>query len=138
DLPVNYFIESNLQQIQMNSFKGYLDSDPEFLISQNEYQSIKISTSDINTEVKFGYNLKPEEKQKLEFYLPLHLKFIKERIGFVTERIFISDKFRRKEDFFGNNDITFWKFRFQLFTDAEKTDLDDFGIVAKKVLDESI
>jgi hypothetical protein len=26
DLPVNYFIESNLQQIQMNSFKGYLDS----------------------------------------------------------------------------------------------------------------
>ncbi|SEV90316.1 hypothetical protein SAMN05421841_0115 [Chryseobacterium wanjuense] len=138
DLPVNYFIESNLQQIQMNSFKGYLDSDPEFLISENEYPSIKINTSDVNTEVKFGYNLRPEEKQNLEFYLPLHLKFIKERIGFIPERIFISDKFRGKEDFFGNNDISFWKFRFQLFTDAEKTDLDYFGIIAKKVLDESI
>jgi hypothetical protein len=138
DLPVNYFIESNLQQFQINSFRGYLDSDPEFLISQNEYPSIIINNDDIKTEIKFGYNLTPEEKQNLEFYLPLHLKFIKDRIGTIPQRIFISDKFRAKEDFFGNNDITFWKFRFQLFNDAQKTDLDYFGIVAKKVLDESI
>jgi len=138
DLPVNYFIESNLQQTQMNSFKGYLDSDPEFLISQNEYPSIKVSTDGVNTEIKFGYNLKPEEKQNLEFYLPLQLKFIKEKTGLVPERLFISEKFRSKEDFFGNNDISFWKFRFKLFTDAEKADLDYFGIITKKILDESI
>ncbi|SDH60102.1 hypothetical protein SAMN05421846_101279 [Chryseobacterium taeanense] len=138
DVPVNSFIESNLQQFQMNSFKGYLDSDPEFVISQNDYPTININTDDIHTEIKFGYNIKPEEKQNLEFYLPLHLKFIKNRIGTIPERIFISDKFRTKEDFFGNNDITFWKFRFQLFNEAQKTDLDYFGIVAKKVLDESI
>ncbi|SHF18952.1 hypothetical protein SAMN05443633_103202 [Chryseobacterium arachidis] len=138
DLPVNYFAESNLLQTQMNSFSGYLDSDPEFLISPNEYPSINVNTDDINTEVKFGYNLKPEEKQNLEFYLPLHLKFIKEKIGVLPKRIFISEKFRNKEDFFGNNDITFLKFRFQLFTPAENTDLDYFGIVAKKILDESI
>lgn len=138
DIPVTYFIESNLQQMQMNSFKGYLDSDPEFLISQNEFPSIKVNTDGISTEVKFGYNLKPEEKQNLEFYLPLHLKFIKEKTGTLPERMFISEKFRSKEDFLGNNDISFWKFRFQLFTDAEKTDLDYFGIIAKKVLDESI
>ncbi|WP_128414503.1 aminopeptidase [Chryseobacterium sp. Leaf201] len=138
DLPVNYFIESNLQQTQMNSFKGYLDSDPEFLISQNEYPSIKVSTDGMNTEIKFGYNLKPEEKQNLEFYLPLQLKFIKEKTGLVPEMLFITEKFRSKEDFFGNNDISFWKFRFKLFTDAEKADLDYFGIITKKILDESI
>ena len=138
DVPANYFIESNLSQIQMNSFKGYMDTDPEFLISQNEFLSIKINTEDINTEIKFGYNLKPQEKQSLEFYLPLHLKFLKERIGFVPARLFISDKFRGKEDFFGNNDITFLNFKFQLFTDPEKTDLDYFGIITKKILDESI
>lgn len=138
DIPVNSFIESNLQQIQMNSFKGYLDSDPEFLISDNQFPSIIINSEGINTEIKFGYNLKPQEKQNLEFYLPLHLKFIKDRIGFIPKRIFISDKFRGKEDFFGNNDITFWKFKFQMFTDAEKTDLDYFGIIAKKILDESV
>lgn len=138
DIPVNYFIESNLTQTQRNSFKGYLDSDPEFLLSRNEYPSIKINTQDIDTEVKFGYDLKPEEKQNLEFYLPLHLKFIKEKVGSIPKKIFISDKFRGKEDFFGNDDIKFWKFRFQLFTDAEKTDLDYFGIITKKILDENI
>ncbi|WP_034669838.1 aminopeptidase N [Chryseobacterium populi] len=138
NLPEKYFAESNLQQVQAHSFKGYLDSDPEFLISPNELPSVKINTGDINTEVYFGYKLSQREKENLEFYLPLHLKFIKEKIGFVPDRMFISDKFRAKEDFFGNNDITFWKFKFQLFTDAEKADLDYFGIVAKKILDESI
>lgn len=138
DLPPDSFIESNLPQIQMNSFKGYLDSDPEFLISQSGQPSIKINVDGKDTEIKFGYNLKPEEKQNLEFYLPLHLKFIKEKIGVIPENIFISEKFRSQEDFFGNNDIAFWKFRFQLFTDTEKTDLDYFGIIAKKILDESI
>lgn len=138
DIPVNNFIEGNLPQIQMNSFKGYLDSDPEFLISQSAYPTINVNVEGTNTEIKFGYNLKPEEKQNLEFYLPLHLKFLKEKIGILPESIFISEKFKSKEDFFGNNDITFWKFRFQLFTDAEKTDLDYFGIITKKILDENI
>ncbi|MGH1519483.1 aminopeptidase [Chryseobacterium sp. JK1] len=138
DIPADTFVEGNLSQIQMNSFKGDLDTDPEFLISTNVYPSIKTNIEGFDTEIKFGYNLKPEEKQNLEFYLPLHLKFIKEKIGSLPKSIFISDKFRAKEDFFGNNDITFWKFRFPLFTDAEKTDLDYFGIIAKKVLDENI
>lgn len=138
DIPVNSFVEGNLPQIQMNSFKGDLDSDPEFLISPTEHPSIITNIDGIDTEVKFGYNLQPAEKENLEFYLPLHLKFIKEKMGSLPKSIFISDKFRAKEDFFGNNDITFWKFRFPLFADAEKTDLDYFGIIAKKVLDESV
>lgn len=138
DLPANYFIESNLKQTQINSFNGYLDADPEFIVSLNEYPSITVNTGDIRTEVKFGYNLTPEQKQNLEFYLPLQLKFIKERIGILPEKIFISEKFRNKEDFFGNNDIAFWKYRFRLFTQAENTDMDYFGIISKKILDESI
>ncbi|WP_345992043.1 aminopeptidase [Chryseobacterium sp. Chry.R1] len=138
DLPAQSFIESNLHQDQSNLFKGYLDSDPEFIISQDEYPFINVNTGDISTEVRFGYPLTPQEKENLEFYLPLHLKFIKEQIGYLPSRLFISEKFRANEDFFGNNDISFWKFRFQLFTDAEKADLDYLGIIAKKVLDESI
>ncbi|REC50852.1 aminopeptidase [Chryseobacterium piscium] len=138
DTPSNSFIQSNLQQIQPNSFKGYLDSDPEFIISKNNFPTIKINTEDIKTEIKFGYNISKQEIQNLEFYLPLQLRFIKDKIGFVPEQLFISDKFRAKEDFFGNNDIKFWKFRFKLFSDAENTDLDYFGIISKKIIDESI
>lgn len=138
DLPVNYFVESNLRQTNITSFDGYLDSDPEFLISQSQFPTVKVNAEDIQTEIRFGYNITPQEIQNLEFYLPLHLKFIKEKLGFVPERLFISDKFKAKEDFFGNNDISFWKFRFRLFTDSEKTDLDYFGIITKKILDENI
>lgn len=138
DTPINSFIQSNLEQIQPNSFKGYLDSDPEFIISKNNFPTIKVNTDDIKTEIKFGYNISKQEIQNLEFYLPLQLRFIKDKIGSIPEQLFISEKFRAKEDFFGNNDIKFWKFRFKLFSDAENTDLDYFGIISKKILDESI
>lgn len=138
NLPANYFINGNLQQDSNNSFTGYLDADPEFVISQTQFPTINVHSDDINTEIKFGYAISPQEIQNLEFFLPLHLKFIKDKIGFVPERLFISDKFRAKEDFFGNNDISFWKFKFKIFTEAEKVDLDYFGIIAKKILDESI
>ncbi|MFY1046940.1 aminopeptidase [Chryseobacterium sp. GP-SGM7] len=136
--PASSFVQSNLQQIQPNSFKGYLDSDPEFIITNNNYPTIKISADDIKTEIKFGYHISPQEIQNLEFYLPLQLRFIKDKIGSIPEQLFISEKFRAKEDFFGNNDIKFWKFRFKLFSDAENTDLDYFGIISKKILDEKI
>lgn len=138
DTSTNSFIQSNLRQIQPNSFKGYLDSDPEFIISKNNFPTIKVNTDDIKTEIKFGYNISKQDIQNLEFYLPLQLRFIKDKIGFVPEQLFISEKFRAKEDFFGNNDIKFWKFRFKLFSDAENIDLDYFGIISKKILDESI
>lgn len=138
ETPSQSFIQSNLQQIQPNLFKGYLDSDPEFIISKNNFPTIKIDTEDIKTEIKFGYTISKQEIQNLEFYLPLQLRFIKDKIGFIPKQLFISEKFRAKEDFFGNNDIKFWKFRFKLFSDAENTDLDYFGIISKKILDESI
>ncbi len=133
-----YYIQSNITQSSNGHFTGDLDTDPEFILSKKEFPVININSDDLNTEIKFGYNLSPQEKENLEFFLPLHLRFIKEKLGFIPETLFISEKFRNKEDFFGNNDISVWKFNFPLFTDAEKIDLDYFGIIAKKILDETI
>lgn len=116
DAPSNSFIQSNLQQIQPNLFKGYLDSDPEFIISKNTFPTIKIDTEDIKTEIKFGYNISKQEIQNLEFYLPLQLKFIKDKIGFIPEQLFISEKFRAKKTFsgitilnFGNSGLNYFR-----------------------------
>ncbi|UMQ43981.1 aminopeptidase [Chryseobacterium sp. Y16C] len=133
-----YYIQSNITQSSNGHFTDDLDTDPEFILSKKEFPVININSDDLNTEIKFGYNLSPQEKENLEFFLPLHLRFIKDKLGFVPETLFISEKFRNKEDFFGNNDISIWKFNFPLFTDAEKIDLDYFGIIAKKILDETI
>lgn len=138
NLPKNTFAESNLEKISDNTFIGDLDTDPEFIISKQKFRSIAIHSDDINTNIKFGYALSASEIQNLEFFLPLHLKFIKEKLGFVPKEIFISEKFRKKEDFFGNNDIKLWKYQFKLFSDAEQIDLDYFGIITKKILDDSV
>ncbi|MBQ0151891.1 MAG: aminopeptidase, partial [Chryseobacterium sp.] len=138
NLPKNTFAESNLEKISDNTFIGDLATDPEFIISKQKFRSIAIHSDDINTNIKFGYALSASEIQNLEFFLPLHLKFIKEKLGFVPKEIFISEKFRKKEDFFGNNDIKLWKYQFKLFSDAEQIDLDYFGIITKKILDDAV
>lgn len=129
---------SNLNKISDHLFTGELTNDPEFfLTSRTTAQAFLINIDEQNISIKLGYALTQEERANLEFYLPLHLQFIKERIGYLPAKIFISDKFKRKEDFFGNDDIKFWKFKFQLFTDAQKTDLDYFSIISKNILEQS-
>jgi len=137
-LPSQFFAQGNLDKLSETSFEGYLDSDPEFIISQEQFPVLNVNSDSFKTEVKLGYQMSEKEKQNLEFFLPLQLKFIEDRVGKISEHLFISEKFRAKEDFFGNNDIRFWKFNFKLFTDAEKTDQDYFGIISKKVLEEKI
>lgn len=138
NIPAGFFIYSNLHSETQNAFSGNADTDPEFVLSAQKFPTITITDPAVATKITFGYAISPAELQNLEFFLPLQLRFIKERTGKIPEEIFISEKFKSKEDFFGNNDINFWKFRFKLFTDAEKTDQDYFGIIAKKILDQQI
>lgn len=136
DIPANYYSKSNLPEIQSNYYKGFLKNDPEILISQINYPKIITDVMGKRVEVSFGYMLTDEERQHLEFYLPLHLIFINEKLGMLPDKLFISEKFKKKEDFFGNDDITFWKFRFPLFSTAENYDLDYFSIVSKKIIEQ--
>ena len=69
------------------------------------------------------------------FYLPLQLTFIKDKLGFLPEKIFVSEKFRKSEDFTGISDLKLWKFNFQLFSNGEKTYLNYFSTVSYTHLD---
>ena len=134
-LPEGFQIEGNLNKIKNNSFSGYLNTDPEFYISliTNEQLNFDIEGQSIN--IQFAYPLTQEEKSYLEFYLPLQLQFLKDKLGVLPNKLFISEKFKKKNDFFGNDDIKFWKFNFQMFTDAEKIDMDYFSIISTSVVD---
>ena len=137
DLPADYFVESNLERTQSNSFQGKLNKDPEFLISKQKSDQIITQIDGQNIEIDFGYLLEPDEKQNLEFYLPLQLHFIKNKIGNLPHKIFITEKFRKDEDFTGIDDLKFWKFHYQLFTNSEKTDLNYFSILSKAIVQRS-
>lgn len=137
DLPVNYYSNSNLEEIQPNYFEGKLNTDPEFVISANHYSSISTTIEGKKIEVNFGYFLSETEKQNLEFYLPLQLSFIKNKIGFLPSKIFISEKFKNDENFTGLDDLKFWKFKYQIFSEAEKNDLNYFSILSKNIIEQS-
>ena len=138
DLPTGYHSKSNLQEIHPNYYSGELQTDPEFLISFNLYPALTFQTEGRQTKVDFGYRLNAEEQQHLKNIIPKHLNYIQQKTGFLPSKIFISEKFRKKEDFFGNDDIAFWKFRFPLFTAEENMDLDYFSIISKNVLEQSL
>ncbi len=137
EIPTNWFSKSNLNEIHPNYFSGKLNEDPEFLISPNTFDRIKTVIEGKETLVDFGYSLTAEERQNLEFYLPLQLTFIKDKLGFLPEKIFVSEKFRKSEDFTGISDLKLWKFNFQLFSNGEKTDLNYFSIISKKIIQQT-
>lgn len=137
ELPNGEFSESNLAQIVPNSFKGILKTDPEIFISKAPFLKLNSILKGKNVEIVFGYSLSEEELQNLEFYIPLHLSFIEEKTGALPEKIFISEKFKNKEEFLGNNNIKFLQFDLPLFTEKEQIDLDYFSLLSQKVLEES-
>ena len=137
DVPVNYYSQSNLNEIQPNYFEGKLNNDPEFLISENQFPTISTAIDGEKISIHFGYQLTETEKQNLEFYLPLQLNFIKNKTGFLPHKIFISEKFRKNEDFTGLEDVKFWKFRYPLFTESERNDLNYFSILSKNIVEQS-
>lgn len=134
-IPNGLYIESDLEKVSTNNFMGFSKEDPEFVIANKEFNAILLRNGDVATNVVFGYALNEKEKQDLEFFLPLQLKFISDKTNLHSKKILFTEKFKAKEKFFGSDDIKFWKFNFQLFTDAEKTDLDYFGMMSKKILD---
>lgn len=138
ELPVNYYVQGNLPQTDSYGFEGVLHQDVEWHILPYKNTTIATEIDGKPIVTEFSYAITPAEKADLEFYLPLQLKFIKEKIGWLPDKIFISEKFRKKEDFFGKDDVKFWKFKFQLFSDAEKTDLDYFSIISQNVINQAI
>lgn len=137
DIPVNYYSQSNLAETAPNYFEGKLNFDPEFVISENHFTIISPQVDGEKIDVIFGYRLTENEKQNLEFYLPLQLNFIKSKIGFLPSKIFISEKFRKNENFTGLEDLKFLKFRYQLFTESQRNDLNYFSIISKNVVEQA-
>lgn len=129
-------ISSNLTETNENTFEGILNKDVEFYLSNKKNYNYTTNINGENCTVELGYAVSDEEKIFLEFYLPLHLKFIKEKTGFLPKKIFISNKSKTRNDFFGNDDIKILKWKFQLFTDGEKVDMDYFSMISQEVTDQ--
>jgi len=136
EIPQYWKIYSNLNQINESEFQGISTNDPEFQISKELYPEFSLDIAGQNVKVDLGYQTNEYQRQILGSVLTNQLSFIKERTGNLPGKLFITEKYMKKEEFIGIDDIKFWKFKFQMFTDYEKTDLDYFSTISKKVMDE--
>lgn len=137
DVPAQYYSYSNLNEIQPNYFEGELNKDPEFLITDNRFPSIESEIDGQKISVSFGYPITENERINLESLLPQQLRFIKDRIGSLPGKIFISQKFRQQENFTGIDDLKFWKFHYRLFSELEQADLNYFSVLSKNIVEQS-
>ncbi|MEC5395481.1 aminopeptidase [Bergeyella sp. RCAD1439] len=133
DVPEGWFTESNLEK-RDGFFSGVLATDPELWVTRKAPFRLKVEKDGRSTELVLMHEVDWAERPNLEFYLPLHLSFIREKTGLMPSKLLISEKILAKDKFFGIQDFKFWKFRFQLFSDVQKTDLNYFGVLAKSVL----
>lgn len=122
-------VSSNLTKTDAHHFEGLLNTDPIFVVQSQQQPSFTITYQE--TLVAFTYPVDANQQQYLNFYIPLQLNFIKEYLGTLPKKILITKKFKSDQHFIGIDDITFWKFRFQLFNDAQKNDLDYFSTLSK-------
>lgn len=137
-IPEHWKIYSNLVENNTKNFEGTSVNDPEFQISKELYPEFNVNVDGQAILVQLGYQVTEYQRQILGSVLENQLKFIKSKTGKLPDKLFISQKFFNKEEFIGIDDIKFWKFRYQLFSDYEKTDLDYFSVISKKVIDESL
>ncbi len=137
-LPDSWKCYSNLARHSESEFSGISINDPEFQLSKKNYPSFQPTIDGEKINIQLGYEISDYQQKILEPVLVNHLSFLKSKTGNLPENIFITQKFLNKEEFFGIDDIKFWKFKYQLFTDYEKADLDYFSVLSKKVAEESI
>ncbi len=137
DLPPGFFIDGNLERTGNTTLQGNLTEDPEFLITRTEFTPLQFSVNGQNITVQAGYGISEEEKQRLNFLIPLQLDFIRQHIGTLPSKIFLSERFKKQESFVGIDDLHFWKFHYSLFSKAEQTDLNYFSMLSKAVLQET-
>lgn len=137
DIPENWQIYSNLTEKSDSEFEGTSINDPEFQLSKEIYPGFPVNVDGQKIDIQLGYQVTEYQRQILGSVFENQLKFIQSKTGKLPEKLFITKKFFNKEEFIGIDDIKFWKFKNQLFTDYEKTDLDYFSVISKKVIEES-
>jgi len=133
---IPYFLQSNLFQKDLYSFEGI--QDPEIQISYRENTKLEFDVEGQKILLEFGYKISTEEETDLAFLVPKQLKFIKDKIGFLPRKIFISQRERNKNEFVRIvDDVKFLKWKFFLFPSTQHTDLNYFSIISQNIVNQS-
>lgn len=132
-----YFSASNLPKVANNHFRGFLNEDPELVLSHHQPAEYAFDIDGYSLSLVLGYDITEEEKALLNVYVPQELRFIRDKIGYLPEKIFLGKRNKDKDGFLFSSDIKVWKKTYPIFKPATKFDLNYFSMLSKSVVDHS-
>lgn len=136
--PKEYHLSGNLK-VEGNTMKGSCSDSPTILLSKFEPASCLLNIEGQKVEVTLGYEFNTIEKDLYSLGLIRELIFLKNKLGKIPDKIFISVKTRRMMSFFGVDDLdVFGLTELKVFPEDQRIDLKLFQQVAYEVLNQKL
>lgn len=135
DYPENFRLYSDLDgighQLSGNGiefFRLYLTKNPSHVHSFKDEQS--------GLKIDFGYQINKEDAAITDSLIPSQIGFLEEHLGKLpSDKLFISVKTKKEQNFFGVDDLNAWFTEIRLFTAEERNALKLFQILSYEYID---
>jgi hypothetical protein len=86
--------------------------------------------------IEFGFGYDSIQKPIIDSLIPHQIQYLKEHLGSLpTDKLFISAKTKKEQDFFGVDDLDAWITQIKLFSEEEKNALKLFQILSYEYID---
>jgi len=123
EYPENYSIYSDLDG-SGNNWSGSSTDFYRFYLSKNPDRAHSFFDRQSGLQIDFGYQFNPEDKAITDSLIPSQIGFLEEHLGKLpTDKLFVSSKTKREQNFFGADEIDIWIGRLKPFTAAERNAL---------------
>lgn len=133
--PENYNLFTDLKGAE-NQWSG---EDIEFFrlyLTKNPERTHTYMSEDQSIKIEFGFPINPEDLAVTDSLLPLQISFLEEHLGKLpTDKLFISSKTKKEQNFFGVDDLDIGFTQIKPFTKAERNALKLFQILSYEYTD---
>lgn len=137
--PNDLYIEGDLIKEGDHILKGTNYDAVTVLLTKNKPLSFLYEIDGIQTEVTIGYPIKEELKELYYKNIQRELSFLKEKLGTLPAKIFISSKIKKDRNFVGVDNINLFGLKeWVMFSDDIKIDLKMFQQIAYLTINQII
>ncbi len=137
--PNDLYIEGDLVKEGDHILKGTNYDAVTVLLTKNKPLSFLYEIDGIQTEVTIGYPIKEELKELYYKNIQRELSFLKEKLGTLPAKIFISSKIKKDRNFVGVDNINLFGLKeWVMFSDDIKIDLKMFQQIAYLTINQII
>lgn len=123
EYPENYSIYSDLDG-SANNWSGSNSDFYRFYLTKNPEKAHSFFDRQSGLKIDFGYQIDHEDAPIIDSLIPSQIGFLEEHLGKLpTDKLFVSSKTKKEQNFFGVDDIDIWIGTLKPFTPAERNAL---------------